>query len=409
MHAVLILALVPSIGRAEYVYHVPQSTKKICQLTGDTDQESQNPTDNQTETRAKLLGSDLGISFNGPFNSIFFLLGDSPETNSVSRKDAVDSVAYTTDHDPEDCIALTFIRQADGGYKPPTLFDGVKEIRLGRWEVPTGGFFWNGKMYVTFQVEAAELEGDSYRPHRSILASNANIVYDDLIFTRINDFDADRFLNVSSTLVDDSWYPSDIPTKVLHFGTGLYRRADNVYLAQTEVAHLDTGERLYFAGLDTNSKPKWTNQSTNAKGLFTPDNIKCMGELSVTWNVYLRKWLMLYSCDPGPSSNLRGINFRVADMPWGPWSEPAVLFHPRLDGGYCAFMYDLSPCPAGSPNPKDDLRKDGGNVFGGEYGAYLISSFTRGSIEKRETTIYFTMSTWNPYQVVLMKSNLAAK
>jgi hypothetical protein len=131
-----------------------------------------------------------------------------------------------------------------------------------------------------------------------------------------------------------------------------------------------------------------------------------MGELSVTWNPYLRKWLILYGCD-----SPRGINFRVADRPWGPWSAPTLVFDPRspTDGGYCLFIHDAVPCPAGSPNPKDDLREGGSGVFGGEYAPYLIDALTRGDVNARTTTIYFTMSTWNPYQVVLMRSTLFAK
>jgi hypothetical protein len=38
---------------------------------------------------------------------------------------------------------------------------------------------------------------------------------------------------------------------------------------------------------------------------------------------------------------------------------------------------------------------------------FLNDAFTRGSAVNRTTTIYYTMSTWNPYAVVLMKSTLA--
>jgi hypothetical protein len=131
-----------------------------------------------------------------------------------------------------------------------------------------------------------------------------------------------------------------------------------------------------------------------------------MGELSVTWNRYLNEWLMLYNC-----SSPRGVVFRTAPEAWGPWSLPRLLFDPRVDGGYCVFMHDAHPekhCPPGSPNPGDALitRDQGGaNAYGGEYGPYVIDAFTRGDPSGR-TTIYFTLSTWNPYQVVLMKAGL---
>ena len=109
----------------------------------------------------------------------------------------------------------------------------------------------------------------------------------------------------------------------------------------------------------------------------------------------MQKWLMLYNCG-WP----RGIVFRTADHPWGPWSKSAVLFDPDADGGYCHFMHkswEVEQCD----NVHDPGRE---NEYGGEYGPYQIGRFaeaiTNGSM------LYFTMSTWNPYNVVLMRAEL---
>ena len=165
---------------------------------------------------------------------------------------------------------------------------------------------------------------------------------------------------------------------------------------------------MYFAGLDTRGDPVWTNSEPLAATLFSPPGPACMGELSVTFNRYLQKWLMLYNCD-----SPRGINFRVSEAPWGPWSPPRVLFDPGLisdggDGGYCQSMHyqNGSACPPGSPNPSDNLVIGGPNRWGGEYGPYVVDQLTVGDEAAKRTTIFFTMSTWNPYQVVLMKSTL---
>jgi hypothetical protein len=139
--------------------------------------------------------------------------------------------------------------------------------------------------------------------------------------------------------------------------------------------------------------------------LFASD-AKYIGELSVTWNAYLQKWLMLYNCD----SSQRGILYRTADKPWGPWSEANVLFDPRRDAGYCYFMHDQysATCPSDGANPQDNLvsRAFGADSYGGEYGPYVIDAYTKGDAKTHRSTIYFTLSTWNPYQVVLMKATL---
>jgi hypothetical protein len=42
--------------------------------------------------------------------------------------------------------------------------------------------------------------------------------------------------------------------------------------------------------------------------------------------------------------------------------------------------------------------------WGGEYDSFLIPSYTR--VSGNETRLYFVMSTWNPYQVVLMRTSV---
>jgi hypothetical protein len=148
----------------------------------------------------------------------------------------------------------------------------------------------------------------------------------------------------------------------------------------------------FFAGLHGSENPRWSVSEADAVPLFAHP---CVGELSVAWNRFIKKWLMLYNCnDP------RGINFRTSETPWGPWSEAQVLFNPWEDNGYCHFMHvswEFRRC--------DSVHDPGReNVWGGEYGPYMIPSFTTG--DESRTTIFFTMSTWNPYNVVLMRAEL---
>jgi len=70
------------------VSRAPGGTHKICQLTGDTDRELNQPTQNQTGTRYGVLGTDLGFSF--PFdNRLYFLFGDTVGMHGG------DSIAYS--------------------------------------------------------------------------------------------------------------------------------------------------------------------------------------------------------------------------------------------------------------------------------------------------------------------------
>jgi hypothetical protein len=106
-------------------------------------------------------------------------------------------------------------------------------------------------------------------------------------------------------------------------------------------------------------------------------------------------WILLYNC-----GNPRGINMRTSEYPRGPWSEPQVLFHPWDDNGYCHFLHtswEFQQCDSIHDNGRQ-------NEWGGEYGPYQFEHFATG--DSLSTTIYFTMSTWNPYTVVLMRAKL---
>ena len=120
-----------------------------------------------------------------------------------------------------------------------------------------------------------------------------------------------------------------------------------------------------------------------------------MGELSSYFSSDLNLWLVMYNCDQP-----RGIVVRTAKVPWGPYSPPVVIFDPDRDMGYCHFIH------ANWDSRKCDEVHDPGreNEWGGEYGPYIFKDLSVFS--DTLLTIYYTMSTWNPYTTVLMKSSL---
>jgi hypothetical protein len=103
--------------------------------------------------------------------------------------------------------------------------------------------------------------------------------------------------------------------------------------------------------------------------------------------------------------NLSGqIQFRTADQPWGPFSAHGISFDPTTDQGFTNFIYlaganDTNLC---QPNVTGhDLSNSGG-----VYGPYIFNAFSAGSASETniQTTLYHTMSTWNPYNSVLMRA-----
>jgi hypothetical protein len=178
------------------------------------------------------------------------------------------------------------------------------------------------------------------------------------------------------------------------WGSGRYRDS-NVYVAAVpldRVGDPDTSAWRYYTAGD----PPWSPDEQKAAALLNPPNPK-VGELSGSWVPALGAWLLMYNSE---TRGDRGIWGHVAPQPWGPWSAGTLLFGPRWAGlGYGNFMHE-----PGVDNVSDPGRED---QYGGEYGPYLIDRFTTpvpSTGGGRRAKIHFVMSTWNPYNTVLMRA-----
>jgi len=541
--ALLCWSSFPASGEAapgDKVFYVTGSTQPLCQLTGQRDQNGQpkfgvigtdlgypvehkNPMD-PTSILYIFYGDSVGSRVTALDPQVEFRLsGTHPVPNPTLN---LESVGFSGAASPASlCTDHQFIAGGNGVYAVPQVDlmsypSAVRHMRHGTFGVPGGGFSWGGRLYVFFAHLDHVLDGDPER--RVILASiadprtvtGANILFkyefevSCLPFTGMpgpvpcpaGSGSTGKFLNFSPVLINRADFaPQDLPADgapqaLLLFASGDYKKSPPVlaYVPLPGSTVPDTSNWYYFAGLGSTGLPVWLKGESNAVSLFSgapnfgpcpPSNDKegpCIGELSVTWNQYLRKWLILYN---GNSSEVRGILFHVADKPWGPWSDvvlspppatyqtitakdatisPSLVFNPapEIDKGYLHFMHLVVPddpkknctnvfdrknpmaapeCDDGNSSTMDICNRDArppfnqfclhswdnlsdsaaldfdssGNLVGagvrtlevaGEYGPFVIPRFTTG--DSRSTTIYFLMSTWNPYQVFLMKSTL---
>jgi hypothetical protein len=178
----------------------------------------------------------------------------------------------------------------------------------------------------------------------------------------------------------------------------------------------------YFTGFKSNGQPNWQQDEALAKPLppfgsprFGPGFHECLGYFSVRFIEGWGKWVMLYTCSDEQTNGARGIYLRTANVPWGPWSNPHLIFSPMNGKGYCNFMHNQrsdenNECNNKGVNPAEEsVReiKDGTNrrAWGGEYAPFLLPS-RYAKVLAEGTTLYFLMSTWNPYQVVLMRTQV---
>lgn len=361
---------------SQEIYYLKGSTRKIEQLVGDYDRQFKKNTNNLTFSNYQIWGTDLGVPFQYK-DKTYLLFGDIP--GDIGFGVDRDPIAYTTDNNPEDGIDLTFITKSAKLYNPIT----IPGISQGAFEVPLDGIEVNNKMYIYHTTDHMT---------RSVLARS-----DDggLSFKLIEDsISVDHFINISINKVKRSHFPN-LPgqwDKVLvALGTGIFRKSAVYMYCQAEDSIEFKESIYYFSGLE-NQMPIW---SKNEKDAVPVVDISCGGELSTAYNPLLEKWLILYACD-----NPRGILLRTADNPWGPFGNEQLIFDPWQDNGYCNFIHtnwNYSVC---------DSVQDPGREYqwGGEYAPYMFKDMS--TIKDSLVTIYYTMSTWNPYTVVLMKSTL---
>jgi hypothetical protein len=351
---------------AEKLVYVPNSTKKVCQLTGDSDRSTGALTLSQTGKRFGLLGTDLGSSFEHK-GRLYFLFGD-----TWGRPGDRDALAWTKNTDPEK-IVLDFHKAGDGKWLPLT----VPGIKQGTFEVPSGGVSIADAIYVvcTTDHSAKKVMG------RSVMTRSHD---DGRTFRQLYELSRDKFINVSFCSAEGWLYI---------YGSGDYRKS-SVCLARVKPADIGDRSKLrYFSGPDADGKPQWTPKEADAAPLFRHDVV---GEFSVAYVAPVKRYVMLYN-----SEEPHGITMRSAEAPWEPWSEGVVVFEPWRDKGYGQFMHISAKFKDKKDSLSDPKRED---EWGGEYGPYIMDRFTSGSDGR--CRIFYTMSTWNPYQVLVMRSDL---
>ncbi|MEW6137600.1 MAG: ankyrin repeat domain-containing protein [Thermodesulfobacteriota bacterium] len=358
---------------------VVKRASKISQLAGEWDRERAMFTKSRTLSTYKLIGTDLGAPFRHK-DRIYLLFGD---TGGMKGGDAI---AYTDiTARPEEGLDLTFVHDGAGVYIPVK----IPGISQGNFEVPMEGVSVGGSMYIYHTTDHTRKRVMG----RSVVAVSRD---DGKSFRYLYDFSLQHFINVSVVKVQSAdWngLPDAGESGLVIFGSGPYRES-SVRLAFQPGRDIENPSAIrYFSGTDPSGTPLWSAREQDAQELF---HQACVGELSVSYNRFIRKWIMLYNC----TKEFPGVLMRTSDFPWGPWSKPQVLFHVRDDDGFCNFIHrswDEKRC--------DFLSDPGRERHSGDaYGPYQFEDLAVG--DRDSTTIYFTLSTWNPYTVVLMKATL---
>jgi len=369
-------------------------TDKVCQIIGDIDRELGTPVANRTPN-VGIVGTDLGVpvAWRG---DLVFMFGDTTTAPGVVRPESSDPFArIALDSSPRAlCSDLSFETAPDHAFDPITL-DGRT---LPGNQVVTGAFPGHHHLFAFFTVADADGRTIGDRGGRGVLAKSDG----DNHFRTVRPVSEsnDRFDMVAPALagtnvegIPRSWRDHDL---VALYGTGRYRESF-VRLALMQRNHVEV-PWIYWAGVDAAGAPIWSSDEASARPL-SPDvpNDACVGEMSVAWSPHLARWIMAYNCHAR-------IQIRTARAPWGPWSAPRSI----LDAGRDAWgRWVHHPCVGDGfrCGDEDYSPQVGAAQTGALYGPYLIPEWFESEAPGEET-IYFTLSTWNPYVSVLMSSTL---
>ena len=403
-------ARVPSVDASDPI--VPDArdpvslatTRERCKLL--SDHNTSDPTANDVQHRANVLGADLGIPVVHD-DTFYVLFGDTIGYRAIwsGTESHPDSIGYGVDTASQIAVdpgllctrmrimalspaqsigpsvdASVVADFAGVSMAPPaghTLAEYIKNPSgggssifphlPGDFEVPSGAFAAGDSIYVfyTTVVGPGNIDMKASYLARWQSPSKTGPPNYQILYGVDQRFDANgplhgNFINIAAQVSGDYVYL---------FGTGEYRRS-GIHLARKRLDSLATPDGF--------------------EDLGTIVETKGYGETSVRYYPSIDRWMILAEALV-PGSNR--IVAHVADKPEGPWSEPIVIHDmadPTFRAAYC--------CAA-----EDDCR--GEQFFNcnrtGFYGTYLFPDVIATD---DGFTVTYTMSSFSPYNVALFQA-----
>ena len=389
----------------------PADSRKLAQISGETDtQPGGRPTLGRSESTAGIRGTDLGVRVEHRGTS-YLLFGDTHWRRRpwlITR----DAIARVTASGPTPGLPGFAFHGA------PLHIEGER-VTMREFDVPLDGF---GVGEDFFLLATSDHFVRAQTMGRSILARavDPTLPVDPdsrrpLRFTALTTLSDRCFINVSAQRFPAARLPGfggdhDL---ILLFGTDAYR-AGNLRLAVLDPGRPGVRAALaspgpitlralglrYWAG-ERDGVPVWSRSEHDARPLFHPG---AFGEISVRWVPAISRFVLLACSGPedpiGPS-----VTLRTAPTPWGPWTPRRRLFD-WVARGMChgdASSRFIKAYGDGSDVVGDRIFRPQAASTGAGYAPYLFDAARAGD----DLVLRYTLSTWNPYQVVLMQHRLA--
>ena len=392
----------------------PWPSRKLAQVTGERDTQpgASDATLSFSESRSGIRGTDLGVRVDHAGQS-YLLFGDTHwRAPWRTTRDALGRLDHAG---PVPGLPGVELHGA-----PLRIRGGAATHR--EYDVPLDGFSVGGRLFVFFSSHHFQRHQVMGRSLLTRLDADAPVVSGrerrrPIVFTKVGTFSDRFFVNVSVQRRGDRLYV---------WGSGSYR-ADDLRLAVLDLSApavlaalrgetpwtRPLGGLRFWAGPhpgdtrptrgDTRETPgaaSWSPHEDAARPVVPG----AFGEFSVRWVPEWGRYVLLAMSGPddpiGPS-----VTLRTAPAPWGPWTPRVRLFDWEERGKavhdeasrFIRAHHDGDPVG-------DRIFAMQASMTGAAYAPYLFDARRDGD----DIVLRYTLSTWNPYQVVLMEHRLPA-
>ena len=269
-------------------------------------------------------------------------------------------------------------------------------------QTPTGAFSYDGRVYVFVVRELPDHTWASYLTSSS--DPTRSTVYD--VEFELSRGASAKFLQVAPRVVRNEQV-AGLPSQE---GDGLVmigQAGQGVHLAWMPLEPgrpPDQAQIRYWTGKTVPSE-RWSPPGGEAEAARLFSTKHYWTSLSLGRIGENGDWILLYqkACGPKDSDDPQGpIVARVATTPWElSQADEIVIFDPQRENAWGRYMH--------WPGRDDPSRWP--PVFPGEprgfaYGAFLLDRHTTWNARERTATIWYLMSTFSPYQVQLMRSQI---
>jgi hypothetical protein len=341
------------------------NTKTVAWVTGPVSQ-------NNTLARFSISGTDLGISWDNGSGQTLMAFGDTFGDCNVSGQEWRNNVLLRSDdNDLANGIDVPTAIPGDSGsgsvvtvekpFYSQQLIDALDVPYVEVTDIPTTAIAIGGVQYINYMSVRSWGDPGQWVTNFSAIAvshDNGQTWTTDVSTLRVN-VDAAlpgvEQVNPDNAKFQMNAYVAGNDGYIYQFGTPNGRFGD-AWLARFKPADiLDLTKYEYYTN---NAANRWSTEFGNLKAVVPAP----VSEMSVAWNEYLQRYIILYG------NELQGrIVIRTAEHPEGPWSNAKTLFSSlQLNGMYAPFVH-----------PKSSGRD-----------------------------LYFTASRWDDYNVMLLRTNL---